>query len=313
MVNLSSTQVEPLLVVLAGPTAVGKTQVSISLAKHYQTAIVSCDARQFYRELSIGTAKPTQEEQDGVPHYFIDSHSIHELYGAGDFERDALSILESLFRVHPVVFLVGGSGLFIKALLEGFDDMPSILPEHRHYWMQRLAAEGLPALVEILKNVDPEYAQKVDLANTQRVVRALEVYAQTGRPISSFYGKAKKKRPFRVLKIALDRPRPELYDRINQRVEIMFSQGLLEEAAQVKEFAHVNALQTVGYKEIFACWRGEVAEKDLPELIAQNTRRFAKRQLTWFRHQDVFHWFHPDQEMEMKRLIDDQLKENVEY
>lgn len=294
----------PLLVVLAGPTAVGKTQLSVELAKHYKTVIVSCDARQFYHEISIGTAKPTHEEQRGVPHYFIGSHTIQTLYGAGDYEREALRVLDQLFAQHEVVFLVGGSGLFIKALLEGFDAMPTLDPVHRVYWMDRLKNEGLTELVRILEEVDPTYAETVDVANPQRVVRALEVFSGTGKPISSFYGQPKPERPFRVLKLALDRPRAELYTRINARVDDMLRQGWIEEAQSLRAFSHLNALQTVGYKEIFAFLNQELSAAELPEKIAQNTRRFAKRQLTWFRHQEVFHWFHPSQYKEIVRLID---------
>ena len=267
--------------------------------------ILSCDARQFYQEISIGTAKPTPEEQDGVPHYFIGSHSIQELYGAGDFEREALSLLTELFQQHRIIFLVGGSGLFIKALLEGFDDMPPIDPSHRAYWMDRLEKEGVSVLAQVLTDVDPVYAQQVDLANPQRVVRALEVYSGTGQPLSSFHGRPKPARPFRVLKIALDRPRPELYARINARVDDMFAQGWLEEAMRVQEFSHVNALQTVGYPEIFAYLNQTLTEEEMKAKISQNTRRFAKRQLTWFRNQDTFHWFHPDQKEEIVALIED--------
>lgn len=301
---MDNSQHRPLLVVLAGPTAVGKTDLSVKLAQHYNSVIVSCDARQFYQEISIGTAKPSAEEQDGVVHYFISSHSIQTLYGAGDYERDALALLEELFTRHEIVFLVGGSGLFIKALLEGFDAMPSVDPSFRNYWMERLEKEGVAILAGILSEVDPLYAQQVDLANPQRVVRALEVFSATGKPLSSFYGHKKAERPFRAVKIALDRPRPELYERINSRVVQMLEQGWIEEAKRVAEYSHVNALQTVGYKEIFAFLRNEIEAKDLPEKIAQNTRRFAKRQLTWFRHQDVFQWFHPDQKEEIITLID---------
>lgn len=296
------------VLLLAGPTAVGKTTLSIELARRFKTVIVSCDSRQFYRELAIGTAKPTREEQQGVPHYFIDSHSIQDLFGAGDYERAALELLHELFEYHDVIIVTGGSGLFIKALVEGLDEMPPVPLAIRTQLMTRLEEEGLEQLANELIGLDAEYAARVDLKNAQRVVRALEMIQHTGLPFSHFHQKKKINRDFEWIKIALNRPREELYARINQRVEDMLAAGLLDEVRSVAVFRTHNALQTVGYKEVFMYFDELITYDEMVSLIQQNTRRYAKRQLTWFRNQDIFQWFHPDNREEMYDWIEKALE-----
>jgi tRNA dimethylallyltransferase len=284
------------LLVVVGPTAVGKTDFCVQLAKHFHTQILSMDSRQFFRELRIGTAKPTQEEQGGVVHHFIDSHSILEEYNAGAFEEDALRVLQGLFQEHEVVIATGGSGLYVRALCEGLDEMPGILPGIREQLAQRLTQEGLPALVEQLRELDPEYARQVDVQNPQRVVRALEVCLSSGQPYSSFRKKSKgAERDFHIIKIGLNRDRQELYDRINQRMDLMLEQGLLEEVKSVLPYRQHQALQTVGYSELFDFLDGAYSFEEAVRLLKRNSRRYAKRQLTWFTRDPEIKWFHPSQ------------------
>jgi tRNA dimethylallyltransferase len=282
------------LIVIAGPTASGKTAAAIALANHYQTVVVSADSRQFYREMSVGTAKPNQEELAAAKHYFIDSHSVNQPFSVGDFERECLQLLDELFKVHNVVILAGGSGLYIKAVTEGFDNLPAADVEIRNKLNSKLTESGLASLQERLKEADPEYYSEVDINNPQRVIRALEVFESTGKPISSYRTATSNKRPFNIIKIALDMPREKLYNRINQRVNIMVQQGLVDEVQSLISYRHLNALNTVGYSEIFNYFDGKT---DLPtaiELIKQNTRRFAKRQLTWFRKDKGMIWVDAD-------------------
>ncbi|MGX5856727.1 tRNA (adenosine(37)-N6)-dimethylallyltransferase MiaA [Dyadobacter jiangsuensis] len=283
------------LVTVAGPTAVGKTALSISLAQDLGTEIISADSRQFFRELSIGTAKPTREELMQAKHHFVDSHSISEAYSAGDFERDALALLEVLFQEHDIVVMTGGSGFYVKAVLEGLDDLPSPLPGLRESLMQKLNDNGLAPLQEEVRQIDPEFAATSELANPQRVVRALEVFYTSGTPISQFKLKSTRNRPFLPINIALDRNRAELYQRIDQRMDIMLQEGLVEEAKSVIAYREHHALKTVGYREVYGYLDGEYDEKEMVRLLKQNSRRYAKRQLTWFRHQGNFEWFHPDE------------------
>ena len=273
---------EHLLIVLAGPTASGKTAAAIEVAKHFNTVVVSADSRQFYREMSIGTAKPSAEELTAVKHYFIDSLSITETYTAGDYEKQCLELLNELFQVHDVVVLAGGSGLFIKAVCEGFDEFPDADPEVRNRLNNELDDKGLSYLQEKLKAADPEYYQQVDINNPQRVIRALEIFESTGKQYSSFRKSAGNKRPFRILKFGLNLPREVLYNRINYRVDIMVQQGLVDEARSLLPYRHLNALNTVGYSELFDYFDGKTDLQTAIALIKQNTRRFAKRQMTWF-------------------------------
>jgi tRNA dimethylallyltransferase len=279
------------LIVVAGPTAVGKTAAAIELAKHYNTVVVSADSRQFFREMSIGTAKPNAAELAQVKHYFIDSHSINEPFSVGDFEKQGLALLDELFKIHDHVILAGGSGLYIKAICEGFDDLPTADPNTREKLNQELEEKGLTHLQEKLKAVDPVYYAEVDLNNPQRIIRALEVFESSGKPISFYRQSTVNKRPFNIIKLALNLPREILYQRINDRVNIMMQQGLLAEVTELMPYRDLNALNTVGYSEIFDYFDGKLTLQKAIEMIQQNTRRFAKRQLTWFRKDTSFIWF----------------------
>ncbi|MEO7216122.1 tRNA (adenosine(37)-N6)-dimethylallyltransferase MiaA [Mucilaginibacter sp.] len=281
---------QPTLIVIAGPTASGKTAAAIKLAQHFNTVVVSADSRQFFREMSIGTAKPTAEELAAAPHYFINSHSISESFSVGDFERECLVLLERLFQKHPVVVLAGGSGLYIKAICEGFDELPTANEGIRERLNAELAENGLIPLQDRLKAVDPVYYNEVDINNPQRVIRAIEVYESSGQPFSSYRTAKINKRTFNIIKLGLDMPRELLYSRINQRVDIMVVDGLVEEVESLLPYRHLNALNTVGYSEVFDHLDGKT---DLPtaiSLIKQNTRRFAKRQMTWFRKDKEIAW-----------------------
>jgi tRNA dimethylallyltransferase len=279
------------LIVIAGPTASGKTAAAISLAQHYNTVVVSADSRQFFREMSIGTAKPNEAELAAAPHYFINSHSITEPFSVGDFERQCLQLLDELFQKHDVVILAGGSGLYIRAITEGFDDLPTANPDVRDRLNTELAANGIAALQERLKEIDPAYYNEVDINNPQRVIRALEVYESTGKTFSSYRTSKINQRPFHIIKLGLDMPREKLYDRINQRVDIMVKDGLLEEVAGLTPYRQYNALNTVGYTELFDYLDGKTDVDTAIAQIKQNTRRFAKRQLTWFRKDKDIIWF----------------------
>jgi tRNA dimethylallyltransferase len=283
------------LIVVAGPTAVGKTELSIRLAKSLNTQIISADSRQFFKELNIGTAKPSQEELSEVRHHFINSHSIAEAYSAGDFERDVLTLLDSLFQEKDHVIMTGGSGLYIKAVLEGLDELPQPLPSLRENLTGRLLQEGLPALQQEISVIDPDFARTKEIVNPQRVVRALEVFHSTGIPISAYQRSQAVARPFQTIQVALDRDRTELYHRIDLRMDAMLEQGLVEEAKGVIDFRSHHALQTVGYKEIYGFLDGLYGESEMVRLLKQNSRRYAKRQLTWFRHQGNFQWFQATQ------------------
>ena len=283
------------LLVIVGPTAVGKTDLCVQLAQELKTEIISADSRQFYKELSIGTAKPSLKEQGGVTHHFIDSHSIHEYFSPGDFERDALLRLTSLFEQHDFVIATGGSGLYLKALVEGLDDMPEIDMELRNSLNVRLKEEGLYALFQELKLKDPQYASQIDAYNPQRVVRALEVCMSTSRTYSEFRKSKSDVRPFKILKYCLDRPREELYQRIDARMDAMLAEGLIDEAKKFADFQTNYALKTLGYKEVYGYLRHEYEDAELVRLLKRNSRHYAKKQLTWFRHQDEYVWLHPDQ------------------
>jgi len=281
------------LLVITGPTATGKTAAAVEIAQRLNTEIVSADSRQFYREMSIGTAKPSAEELAAVKHHFIDSHSIHDNFTVGDFEKEGLAVIESLFQQHDVVLLVGGSGLFIKAICEGFDELPQAAPGVRETLNEAFNAHGVSFLQEKLKAVDPAYYHQVDLNNPQRLIRALEVYESTGKPFSSYRTAPVNARPFNIVKIGLTLPREQLYDRINKRVDQMVAQGLVEEVRSLLPYRHLNALNTVGYSELFDYFDGKIGLDTAIDLIKQNTRRFAKRQLTWFRKDTSIQWYNP--------------------
>lgn len=289
------------LIAIVGPTAVGKTAMAISLAQYYKTAIISADSRQFYREMSIGTAKPDPEELHAAPHYFIDSHTITQDYSAGDFEREALQKLEELFQLHEVVIMVGGSGLFVRALCEGLDDLPKAGDEVRERLNHELATNGLEVLKDRLKSIDPAYFETADIDNPQRVVRALEVFEATGKPMSFYHKKEVEKRPFDVLTIGLHMDRAQLYERINLRVDLMLAKGLLDEVKALLPFRTKPALLTVGYAELFDYLDGKQSLAEAVEKIKQNSRRYAKRQITWFKKYGHTHWF---QSQETDAIID---------
>jgi tRNA dimethylallyltransferase len=291
------------LIVIAGPTASGKTAAAIQLAQHFNTVIVSADSRQFFREMSIGTAKPTEEELAAAPHYFINSHSITEPFSVGDFERDGMNLLTELFQKHDIVIMAGGSGLYIRAITEGFDELPSVDPDIRDRLNTELATLGIQHLQGRLKEVDPTYHAQVDINNPQRVIRALEVYEATGKPISSYRTSTMHKRPFNIIKFGLDMPREQLYDRINRRVDMMMKHGLLEEVAGLTKYRQCNALNTVGYSELFDFFDGKTDMDTAIEKIKQNTRRFAKRQLTWFRKDKEFIWLNASNENLLNEML----------
>lgn len=286
------------LIAIVGPTAIGKTDVSIALAKHFKSEIISADSRQFFKEMSIGTAVPSGEELAKVPHHFIQHISIKEDYSVGDFERDALQILEPKFKKHNLFFLVGGSGLYIDAVLKGLDTFPEINPKVRAELQKLFDQKGIEPLQEQLKQQDPDYYEKVDAQNPHRLIRALEVCIQSGKPYSSFLGKNKPKRPFEILKIGLEADRKVLYDRINRRVDLMIENGLIAEAKQLEEKKHLNALQTVGYKEMFSFFENEISLESAIEEIKKNSRRYAKRQLTWLRKDEEVQWFEYNETIE---------------
>jgi tRNA dimethylallyltransferase len=306
MANAAKTK---FLIVIAGPTAVGKTDLSIKLAQHFHTEILSADSRQFFREMNIGTAKPTPAEQQNIKHHFIDSHSISKEYNAGQFETDALEILGKIFQEKDVAIMVGGSGLYVRALCEGMDEMPEVAPEIRESLNQKLETEGLETLCLELEKLDPEYFTQVDKANPQRVIRALEVCLASGKPYSYFRSQQKKQRPFQIIKIGLTRNREELYKRIDLRMDQMLAQGLLEEAKSLEKYKTHNALHTVGYTEIFDFLEGKDDWEEAVRLLKRNSRRYAKRQLTWFRKDPEFTWFEASQEKEILEFIEAKMQE----
>lgn len=284
------------LVVLLGPTGVGKTEISLRMAEHFGCPIVSSDSRQFYRELKIGTAAPTEAQLARVKHYFIGTHSIHDEYNAGQYEQDVMILLEELFQQHDVVMLVGGSMMYIDAVCNGMDDIPGVDPETREFWMNEFAEKGLEFIQSELLRLDPKHYEEVDLLNYKRVLHALEICTITGKPYSEIRTGQRKERPFEIVKIGLNRPRPELYERINLRVEEMMREGLLEEARQFYEFRHLNTLNTVGYKELYAYMDGAWPLDFAVNMIQQDSRRYAKRQMTWFNRDKEISWFHPEDE-----------------
>jgi len=283
---------------------VGKTALAIKLAKEYHSVIVSADSRQFYRELNIGTAKPTDEQLNEVTHYFVNNKSITELYGAGHYEKEVIPFLNELFEKRDLVFLVGGSGLYINAVLHGVDEFIDVPQEVRDSLNKLFEEKGLPAIQQKLKELDETYFGQVDLNNPQRIIRALEVCVHTGQPYSSFLNKEKPVRNFIPIKILINTKREKLYQQINKRVDEMMLNGLLEEVKQVSEYRNANALKTVGYKELYDYLDGKYDLKEAVEKIKQHTRNYAKRQLTWFKNRDEFGEFEPDDMDKIKAYID---------
>lgn len=295
------------LIVVVGPTAIGKTALAIQLAKHFHTEIISADSRQFFKEMAIGTAKPSPEELAEAPHHFIDSHSVTTLFSTGDFEVQALELMEQLFEQKDVLIMVGGSGLYIDAICKGLDDLPEIDLNIREQLNERLASEGITSIQQQLKELDPEYYAKVDQSNPQRMIRGLEVVLSTRQKLSSFLTSTKKQRSFNIVKIALNTDRALLYERINHRVDLMMEAGLLEEVKRLMPYRQYNALNTVGYSEIFDYLDGKTNLATAVAMIKQNTRRFAKRQLTWFRRDEDTVWFEPNQLEEILDYLNGQL------
>ena len=296
------------LVVLLGPTGVGKTDLSIRLADTFHIPIISADSRQIFREIPIGTAAPTAEQLALVKHYFVGTRQLSDYYSASMYEQDVLQLLSTLEQKSPLALLTGGSMMYIDAVCNGIDDIPTIRDDIRTLMKQRLAEEGLPALVQELKRLDPEHYEVVDRQNPRRVVHALEICHQTGRTYTSFRTNTRKQRPFNILKIGLNRPRPELYDRINRRVDQMLQDGMLEEARALYPLRHLNALNTVGYKELFTYFDGTWTLQEAVERIKGNTRRYMRKQLTWFQRDASIHWFHPDQQEEIITMIGERVK-----
>ncbi len=289
------------LIVIVGPTAVGKTALAIHVAKEFHTEIISADSRQIYRELTIGTAKPSEEELKQVHHHFINSHSISEDYDAARFGEEALLKIYSLFENHDYLVVCGGSGLYIKALLEGFDDIPEIPDSVRDQLIEDFENKGLLWLQNKMRELDPEHFKKIDQKNPMRLMRALEVRIATGKSISEFQNQVTKELPFQVIKIGLEVERAKLYERIDQRMDEMISQGLFEEAKGLYSFKDKNALQTVGYQEIFSFMDDLYDREEAIRLLKRNSRRYAKRQLTWFKRDEKIKWFKSE---DIKRISD---------
>ncbi|MDG1320653.1 MAG: tRNA (adenosine(37)-N6)-dimethylallyltransferase MiaA [Polaribacter sp.] len=291
------------LITVVGPTAIGKTALSILLATHFKSDIISCDSRQFFKEMKIGTAVPEETELAAATHHFIQNKSIFEAYNVGQFERDALKKLATLFQENSVQIMVGGSGLYVDAVLNGLDAFPRVAPSIREKLNLELESKGLESLQNRLKELDIETYKNIAIDNPQRVIRALEVCIGSGTPYSTFKNKPKTPRNFTSIKIGLEAERPSIYDRINLRVDRMLENGLLEEAKALHEYKQLNALQTVGYRELFSFFEGEVTQEFAVSEIKKNTRRFAKRQLTWFKRDKETLWF--DSQTDIEKIITD--------
>ena len=291
------------LIVITGPTAVGKTELCIDIAKYYGVPIINADSRQIYRELKIGTATPTEEQLKSVKHYFVGSISIDNYYNASMYEQDVLTLLDKQFKHSPIQLLTGGSMMYIDAVCNGIDDIPTIREDIREEMKKRYANEGLEALCEDLRRLDPEHYEIVDKKNYRRVIHALEICYQTGRTYTSFRRQEKKQRPFKIIKIGLNREREELYHRINLRVDQMMTDGLLDEVQSLQSKRTNNALNTVGYKEMFTYLDGTWSLEEAVERIKGNTRRYARKQLTWFKRDEDMRWFHPQQKEDILKYI----------
>lgn len=291
------------LVVITGPTAVGKTELCITLAKHYGIPIINADSRQIYRELRIGTASPDDEQLSAVKHYFVGSIGIDDYYNASLYEQDVLRVLDGEFKNSPIQLLTGGSMMYIDAVCKGIDDIPTIRDDIRDEMKRRYQTEGLDALCADLQRLDPEHYDIVDKKNYRRVIHALEICYQTGQTYTSFRKQERKQRPFRIVKIGLNRDREELYERINRRVDQMMTDGLLEEARSLYDKRSNNALNTVGYKEMFAYLDGTWTLDEAVERMKGNTRRYARKQLTWYRRDNEMQWFHPEQQEDILKYI----------
>lgn len=296
------------LLVLIGPTGVGKTELSLRLAERFQTDIISSDSRQLYADLKIGTAAPTPEQLARVPHHFVGTLQLTDYYSAAQYETEVMKLLSILFQEKDIVILTGGSMMYVDAVCKGIDDIPTVDEETRTLMKQRYEEEGLDNLCAELKLLDPEYYKIVDLKNPKRVVHALEICYMTGRTYTSFRTRSAKERPFNILKIGLTRNREELYERINRRVDMMIEDGLLKEAKVVYPYKHLNSLNTVGYKEIFNYLDGEWDLSFAIEKIKQNSRIYSRKQMTWFKRDEEIVWFHPEQEKEILNYIEEKFQ-----
>lgn len=292
------------LVVVLGPTSVGKTEASLRIAEHLGVPIINADSRQIFAELPIGTAAPTPEQQLRVRHYFVGTHQLTDYYSASVYESEVMTLLGQLFQTSHVALLAGGSMMYIDAVCNGIDDIPTVDDATRAMMKHRLETEGLPALVNELKEIDPEHYEIVDRNNPRRVIHALEICHMTGKTYTSFRTNTKKQRPFNILKIGLNRDRSELYDRINRRVLEMMDQGLEEEARKCYPLKGLNSLNTVGYKELFDYFDQAISKEEAIRRIQSNTRRYMRKQLTWFKKDPDIHWFHPDNITEIINYID---------
>ncbi|WP_072543411.1 tRNA (adenosine(37)-N6)-dimethylallyltransferase MiaA [Bacteroides mediterraneensis] len=298
---------KPALIVLIGPTGVGKTELSLSVAERFHTSIISSDSRQLYKDLKIGTAAPTPSQLSRVPHYFVGTLELTDYYSAAQYETEVLKKLEELFQTHPVVVMTGGSMMYVDAVCKGIDDIPTVDKETRDLMIHRYETEGLEPLCAELRLLDPEYYRIVDLKNPKRVIHALEICYMTGKTYTSFRTRTQKERPFHIIKIGLTRDREELYQRINQRVNEMIKDGLLEEARRVYPYKHLNSLNTVGYKEIFKYLDGEWELPFAIEKIKQDSRIYSRKQMTWFKKDTEITWFHPDQKEEIMQFLDSRI------
>ena len=292
------------LVVLLGPTGVGKTALSLALAERLGSPILSADSRQLYSEIPIGTAAPTKKEQQRVKHYFIGTHQLTDYYSAAQYEMDVMNLTEELFKTHETLLLTGGSMMYIDAVCKGIDDIPTVDDITRRTLLNRYETEGLEPLVSELRLLDPEYYNIVDLKNPKRVIHALEICYMTGRTYTSFRTQTTKVRPFRIIKIGLQRDREDLYERINCRVDQMVKDGLVAEARRVYPYRHLNSLNTVGYKELFAHFDGACTLEFAIEKIKQNSRIYSRKQTTWYRRDKDIHWFHPDDEESIVKCLE---------
>jgi len=297
------------LIILLGPTGVGKTKLSITIAEHFATEIISCDSRQIYREMNIGTAVPDSITLEKIRHHFIQSHSIHDYYNASKYEIEVLGKLDVLFKKFDVVLMTGGSMMYIDAVCKGIDDLPEVDAELRSSLIKRMDGEGIESLRAELRFLDPVYYSQVDLRNPKRILHALEICLMTGKPYSSFRTNRSKSRNFNIIKIGLNRERAELYERINLRVEEMFAEGLVEEARNLYPYRNLNSLNTVGYRELFDYFDNNISLEEAKEKIKANSRKYARKQLTWFTGDSSVNWFSPSNENEILSFLDLKLKE----
>ncbi len=294
------------LIVILGPTGVGKTERTLDIARKLGVPVINADSRQIFREIPIGTAAPTEEQMRRVPHFFVGNHNIADYYSAAQYESDVLSLLSNqLFKESNCALMSGGSMMYIDAVCKGIDDIPTVDDATRQLMKLRLESEGLPSLLEELRLLDPEHYAIVDHNNPRRIVHALEICQMTGKTYTSFRTGTIKKRPFRIVKIGLNRPREEMYERINQRVLQMVSDGLVDEARRVYPMRHLNALNTVGYKELFNHFDGNIDLNEAIRQIQSNSRRYMRKQLTWFQHDATIHWHHPDEDIDINYLLQD--------